>query len=62
MTKSLSTHIDPEAKRHLDSEKWQAEEIQAGITELEAGQILSHERVSEWLRSWGKPTGSRAPR
>jgi len=62
MTESLSTHIGPETKTHLEIEEWQLDEIQAGITELEAGQILSHKKVSEWLRSWGKLTGSRAPR
>ena len=43
-------------KRSLVSfEAWQVAEIQAGSTELDAGEIVSHEKVSEWLRSWGRP-------
>jgi predicted transcriptional regulator len=27
--------------------------IRAGLAELEAGQVVSNERVMEWLDSWG---------
>ncbi|MBK9169932.1 MAG: CopG family ribbon-helix-helix protein [Bryobacterales bacterium] len=40
---------------YVDSEEWQIAEIEAGIADLDAGRTISHERVSEWLRSWGKP-------
>ncbi|HEY1646430.1 MAG TPA: hypothetical protein VGF96_00495 [Terracidiphilus sp.] len=36
-----------------DCERWQAEEIQVGLAEVEAGQSVPHEKVIEWLRSWG---------
>jgi len=47
---------------YVESEGWQLREIQAGITELEAGQAIGYERVSKWLKSWGKPTEAKPPR
>ena len=40
---------------YVESEEWQLGELQAGIAELDAGKGVSHERVSKWLKSWGKP-------
>jgi antitoxin component of MazEF toxin-antitoxin module len=34
-------------------EEWALAEIQAGLAEAEAGQTVPHEKVVEWLRSWG---------
>lgn len=34
-------------------EEWALAEIQAGLAEAEAGQMVPHEKVVEWLRSWG---------
>jgi len=45
-----------------DSEEWQLGEIRAGLDEMAAGEFVSHESVSEWLNSWGKPDESKAPR
>jgi RHH-type rel operon transcriptional repressor/antitoxin RelB len=47
---------------YVDSEEWQLGEIHAGIAELESGREVSHERVSKWLKSWGKPGETKAPR
>lgn len=47
---------------YVDAEAWQIGEIQAGIAELDAGLGVSHDKVSKWLKSWGKPAESRAPR
>ena len=46
----------------VQAEEWQLGEIQRGLKELDAGQAVSHERVSAWLRSWGKPGEGKAPR
>src|SRR5439155_10746469 len=40
---------------YVESEEWQLGEIQAGIAELDSGQEVSHDKVSKWLNSWGKP-------
>lgn len=47
---------------YVDSEEWQTGEIQAAIDELEAGPGVSHDKVSGWLQSWGKPGETKAPR
>jgi len=47
---------------YVQAEEWQFAEIQQGLKELGAGQAVSHERVSGWLRFWGKPGEGKAPR
>ena len=47
---------------YVDSEEWQLAELHAGITELQSGQEVSHEKVSKWLKSWGIPGETKAPR
>ena len=44
------------------SEEWQLGEIRDGIAELDSGQSVSHERVSKWLKTWGKSGETKAPR
>ncbi len=46
----------------VESEEWQLGEIRDGIAELDAGQSVSHEMVSKWLKTWGKPGETEAPR
>ena len=47
---------------YFESEGWQLGELQAGIAELESGREISHEKVTKWLNSWGKPSETKAPR
>jgi predicted transcriptional regulator len=47
---------------YIESEEWQLGEIQAGLADLDSGQSVSHEKVSTWLKSWGKRGETRAPR
>jgi predicted transcriptional regulator len=47
---------------YVQAEEWQLGEIQQGFKELDAGQAVSHERVSTWLRCWGTPGEGKAPR
>ena len=47
---------------YVEAEEWQLREIQTGLEELDAGQGVSHEHVSKWLRSWGKQGETKAPR
>lgn len=46
----------------VDSEEWQLGEIHTGLKELDSGEAVSHEKVSKWLKSWGKPGETKAPR
>lgn len=45
---------------YVESEEWQLGELQAGVAELDAGQTVSHEKLSKWLKSWGKAGESKA--
>ena len=47
---------------YVESEEWQFVEIHAGIAELDAGKGVSHEKVSDWVNSWGKAREKKAPR
>jgi RHH-type rel operon transcriptional repressor/antitoxin RelB len=47
---------------YVESEAWQIGEIQAGIADLDSGEMVSHEKVSKWLKSWGRPGETKAPR
>jgi predicted transcriptional regulator len=47
---------------YVESEEWQLGEVQTGIAELDAGREVSHEKVSHWLKSWGKRGETKAPK
>jgi RHH-type rel operon transcriptional repressor/antitoxin RelB len=47
---------------YVEAEEWQLGEIQAGMAEFDAGQGVSHDKVSKWLGSWGKRGETKAPR
>ena len=47
---------------YVESQEWQLSELQAGMAELESGDQVSHEKVSRWLKSWGKRGETKAPR
>jgi RHH-type transcriptional regulator, rel operon repressor / antitoxin RelB len=47
---------------YVEAEDWQLEEVAMGLAELDNGKMVKHEKVSEWLRSWGKPAQGRPPR
>ena len=47
---------------YVESEEWQLGEIQAGISELDGGKGVSHEKVSRWLKSWGTSREAQDPR
>lgn len=38
---------------YVEDQEWQIAEIRKGIADMEAGRIVSHKKVSRWLRSWG---------
>lgn len=51
-----------EAIAYVQNEEWQLGEIQAGINDVEAGHMVGHEKVSKWLKTWGKRGESKAPK
>ncbi len=46
--------LEQALEQYLLDQAWQIEAIEAGVKAAEAGDIVSHERVREWLMSWGK--------
>lgn len=48
--------------QYVEAEEWQVGEIGAGLADLDEGRRVSHEKVSKWLKSWGKSPEGRAPR
>jgi predicted transcriptional regulator len=51
--KSVFDPLDEVEEARLDS---------AADAEIEAGQFVPHNRVMEWLRSWGKPNELPCPK
>jgi RHH-type rel operon transcriptional repressor/antitoxin RelB len=47
---------------YVEAEEWQLGEIRTALAELNAGQDVSHEKVTKWLNSWGKRGETKAPR
>jgi predicted transcriptional regulator len=47
---------------YVESEEWQLGELETGVAELDSGQEVSHEKVAKWLKSWGKPSETKAPK
>ena len=47
---------------YVESEEWQLGELQVGMAELDSGHEVGHQNVAKWLKSWGKPDESKAPR
>jgi predicted transcriptional regulator len=48
--------------QYVEAEEWQLGEIRAGLADLDEGRTVSHEEVSQWLKSWGKPSEGTPPR
>jgi predicted transcriptional regulator len=46
----------------VECEDWRLGEHQAALGELDKGEEVSHEKISKWLRSWGKADETKAPR
>jgi RHH-type transcriptional regulator, rel operon repressor / antitoxin RelB len=46
---------------YVEAEEWQIAEIQQGLKDLDHGRVVAHDRVSAWMRSWGKKDEQSAP-
>jgi predicted transcriptional regulator len=67
MTETFSGRNDSATKERLAAlskrrDEWQLEEIQAAMEELDAEQMVGHEKVTAWLKSWGTAKEKKAPR
>jgi predicted transcriptional regulator len=50
---------------YLDLNEWQVAGIEKAVASLDRGEGIAHERVKEWVRSWGSkkewPVPKRSP-
>jgi predicted transcriptional regulator len=46
----------------VDANEWQVAGIKRAIASLDRGEGVSHERVKEWVRSWGGSKERPAPK
>jgi len=47
---------------YVQAEEWQFGEIEEGLTDLDQGRSVGHEKVSKWMKSWGKSSETKPPR
>jgi predicted transcriptional regulator len=47
---------------YVQTEEWQLGEIQAGLRDLARGEVVNHEKVATWLKSWGTRSERKPPR
>jgi predicted transcriptional regulator len=58
--RSLSEVTAAAIEDYLEAEAWELESIKHGIEQADRGEVIEHERVTAWVRSWG--TGSELER
>jgi predicted transcriptional regulator len=47
---------------YVNSNEWQVAGIHKAVVSLDRGQGVAHERVKEWVSSWGSKQGRPAPK
>jgi len=48
--------------KYLDVNEWQVAGIKQAIASLEKGDAIAHERVKDWVASWGSKSERRVPK
>ena len=48
-----SWHIEQALNAYLELQAWQIAYIEEGLGDAEAGRLIPHERVRDWLATWG---------
>jgi len=46
---------------YLEAQAWQIAHIEKGLADAEAGHTVPHERVREWLMTWGSEEENAPP-
>lgn len=63
MSETLARNLAAEAMAaYVEQDEWQLGEIRTAMGELDTGKGVSHDRVTSWLKSWGKVNEKKAPR
>ena len=63
---SITARIDASAKKRLDSEflavnEWQVAGVKAALLQADAGELVAHDEVMAWIRSWDTANELSAP-
>ena len=48
-----SWHLEQALDAYLENQAWQIAHIEEGVADADAGRTLPHERIREWLQTWG---------
>jgi len=46
---------------YLEAQAWQIAHIEAGLADADAGRLLPHDRVRDWLETWGGDSEGQPP-
>ena len=49
-------------EKYLSFQEWQIKAIEHGIESADAGKLIDHNEVSDWVRSWGKTDENGMPK
>ena len=60
--RSRSWHIEQALDAYLDLQSWQLAHIEKGLASIEAGRTVPHDKVRDWLLSWGQDDEGEPPR
>lgn len=53
--------LEQALQQYLERQRWQIGHMQAGIRDLDAGNTVPHEDVTDWLGSWGTAREAEPP-
>jgi len=54
--RNRSWHMEKALNAYLASQAWQIDHIKAGVDQLDQGDTIGHDKVENWLASWGGET------
>ena len=59
--RSRSWHLEQALDAYLETQAWQVAHIEQGLADADAGRVVPHERVRDWLESWGREAEGEPP-
>lgn len=59
--RTKSWHMEKALVRYLDLQSWQVDHIEQGLADMRAGRVVEHDRVTDWLETWGTDEETDAP-
>ncbi len=54
--------IEKALEEYIAVQEWQIQTIKDGLAEADAGKLVSHGDVKQWIKSWGQPKEKPRPR